>query len=406
MLRDKLKWLWWGLVGVALVASLVLVSRRQETRRGAANGLVDFLVLPDTKTVAVGETWTVVVKVDVRERYLSAMEIGLVFDNSRLKVNSVTKEPLVGDVIQKRVDQATGKIVLEATLGEGDTRGVTGVASLFRIELEALAQGEARLGVDGSYVYMLRGISSQGTPETLEWGTLGWGVYQVGSGAAATDTPTPEVTATATPTPTATLTPSPTPTPTAGPGGAANLLKFKMAFEDVGPDSSCAVNWPVKVTVVGPTQMRSYENVGLALVENGGGLRKYLGVVNLDGISEREGLAILIKGPKHAQTKYAVDGQTAFYNRPGGQITILADQTVDFSGYPLVPGDVVGRDSGEQDGVVDGVDFAYVKAKALLREQAEVGGDLKADLDGNCLVNSLDVANLMVALQEKQDQLY
>jgi hypothetical protein len=42
----------------------------------------------------------------------------------------------------------------------------------------------------------------------------------------------------------------------------------------------------------------------------------------------------------------------------------------------------------------------------FLHETADNGGNLKADLDGNCQANSRDVTILKISLEEKQGQLY
>jgi hypothetical protein len=72
----------------------------------------------------------------------------------------------------------------------------------------------------------------------------------------------------------------------------------------------------------------------------------------------------------------------------------------------MIPGDVTGEVEGVQDGWVNGIDFAYVKARALTHETVASGGYLKSDLDGNCQVNSNDVNILKISLQTKQGQLY
>jgi len=77
----------------------------------------------------------------------------------------------------------------------------------------------------------------------------------------------------------------------------------------------------------------------------------------------------------------------------------------DFTKYPLLAGDVTGPD-GTQDGVVDGLDFSFVKTQSIARTEVAAGEYMLADLNGNCKMESQDLAILMLSLKEKQAQLY
>ena len=107
--------------------------------------------------------------------------------------------------------------------------------------------------------------------------------------------------------------------------------------------------------------------------------------------------------------KYGKNNQTAVYGKAGGELALTKsiDLVYDFSGYPLLGGDVVANDSQDgQDGVINGVDFAYIKSRSLIHETVNEGGYLQGDLDGNCQVNSNDVNILKMSLREKQGELY
>jgi hypothetical protein len=75
----------------------------------------------------------------------------------------------------------------------------------------------------------------------------------------------------------------------------------------------------------------------------------------------------------------------------------LTTTVYDFTGYPISAGDV------NQDGTVDGLDFSEVKAAAKMMTK---GSSLATDLNGNCEMESQDVALLMVTLKERMEQLY
>jgi len=207
-----------------------------------------------------------------------------------------------------------------------------------------------------------------------------------------------------------------TPTATPTTGQEAARLNFRMAFDGVKPDAGCA-NWKVKGLVL--TADGTRKDYGLIDLTKDGTVtimregnqeeyQVYKGSILLTGISQRNGLALFLKGPKHLQTKYGVEGQTNFYNRAGGELTVSVGESspiYNFSGYPMLAGDVTG-DNDEPDGKVDGRDFAYVKAESLTRRTVNPGQDMRADLDGNCILISTDITRLMMALRKRQEQLY
>ncbi|KKQ69085.1 MAG: hypothetical protein US90_C0019G0007 [Candidatus Shapirobacteria bacterium GW2011_GWE2_38_30] len=78
----------------------------------------------------------------------------------------------------------------------------------------------------------------------------------------------------------------------------------------------------------------------------------------------------------------------------------------DFSKYPLLPGDIMAGNSEGQDGLVNGMDFARMKALAITHETWGEGQFRNGDLDGNCQYNSRDITLLKNSLNEKLDILY
>lgn len=184
-----------------------------------------------------------------------------------------------------------------------------------------------------------------------------------------------------------------------------SVLNFRMAFGRLAGDANCVTNWPVQVTLMANGQSKVYSGI---VVERDLGVTDrvvFKGSVPLAGFEERGNVAVFIKAVKHLQMKYGENNQNKLYTRPGGEITLEKGVMYDFSGYPLLAGDVTGKD-GKQDGWINGLDFSLVKQKSLTHETVEKGGYLLEDLDGNCQVNSNDVTVLKISLGEKQEILY
>lgn len=187
--------------------------------------------------------------------------------------------------------------------------------------------------------------------------------------------------------------------------GNAPVLNAIVAYSGVQNGAKCAKDWPVSVTVrAADGTNKTYTGVVPALQSNTTGLQKYKISLSLTDFNFLENVAAFIKGAKHLQVKYGEDNQTAVYNKAGGTLVLTKDTSTskvyDFSGYPLLAGDV------NQDGVVNGQDFSAVKTASMTRKQVADGGYMVEDLNGNCLMESQDVTLLMLALNEKQGQLY
>jgi len=202
----------------------------------------------------------------------------------------------------------------------------------------------------------------------------------------------------------------PTRKPTPAPG-EVSYLNYQVSFGGVNPNNAqCVIDWPLKFVVLGGGESKVYNKVIPQNKFVSGNKLVFIGSLKLTGITKKNGLAVFIKGPQHLQMKYGKNNQTAFYNQAGGKISVTDSETLsplyDFSGYPMLPGDVVGSYSEAPDNLVNGVDFSYIKTKSLVHESIANGGFLKGDLDGNCQVNSNDVNLLKITLQDRQGQLY
>jgi len=193
--------------------------------------------------------------------------------------------------------------------------------------------------------------------------------------------------------------------------GQDSVLNYEIAFGGVNPSSSqCVIGWPLQFIVLGGGESQSYTGVIPESMATVGNKLVFSGSLTLTGFSQTSGVAAFVKGPKHLQMKYGKNNQTEAYSQAGGEITLTADADTspvyNFSGYPLLPGDVVDASLDTQDGVINGVDYAFIRAKSFVHETIASGGYLKGDLDGNCQVNSNDVNIYKISLQDKQGQLY
>lgn len=382
----------------ALIGGLVLVKRNQETRRGAFFGTVSVQLLPSQQTVNRGENFFSTVLIDAGSYKLNGYDIFIKFDKDKLRAVEVIGLNSVLNVTDYEpiIDQNAGTIRVTSTTNAGEASLPTGIVNIFKVKFEAKALGAAEVKLEGPSKIVGYNVGDDGS---LAISSLPTAVYTVIEGAAPTATGVPG---------------APTATPTLGQGAAT--LNFRMAFDGVKADAGCA-NWKVKALVIAADGSRKDYGLinltkdGIVKItrgENEEEYQVYKGSIQLTGMSQRSGLALLLKGPKHLQTKYGVDGQTEYYNRSEGELVVSEGENspvYNFSGYPMLAGDVVGA-GDEPDGVADGRDFAFVKAESLTRRTVSAGQDMKADLDGNCVLISTDITRLMMALAEKQGQLY
>ena len=209
------------------------------------------------------------------------------------------------------------------------------------------------------------------------------------------------------------LTPTLTPVPTIISNGP--VLKFKMTFLGINNGALCATVDKLPLSIIvraadGTTKTMSDVIAVRETSTDVSALAVYDVSVVLGNYNFRDNLAVFIKSPKSLQVKYGVNGQTIYYNKAGGELSGLTNDysttpLFDFTKYPLLAGDVTGQ-SSTQDGVVDGQDFSFVKTKAIERTEVPAGSYMLADLNGNCKMESQDLAILMLSLKEKQGQLY
>jgi hypothetical protein len=211
-----------------------------------------------------------------------------------------------------------------------------------------------------------------------------------------------------TPTPTGVGNSGVTPTPT--PDGINYLLNYKMSFGNISAaNAKCLVDWPFKISVLSNGSSKTFTGIlpqFKTVVDN---KLIFNGTLTLSGFNQNNNVAVFVSGPQHLQMKYGKDLQTSAYNQAGGSLTLTKTNSpvYDFSGYPLAPGDVVSNTSqDEQDGIINAVDYAYVKSRSITHLTVDEGEFLKGDLNGDCQVNSGDIIVIKSSLQERQGQLY
>lgn len=341
---------------------------------GAYLGTVEGSLDVATENYKVGDKFSAKVMVNTGSARVSVVYVNLQVDASKLKVTGVVanRSKFEGVYMEK---ESGGIVSVYVTSSKPTSQLPQGNFELATVNFEAVGAGNAEVS--------LRSYEITGPSSTSDYSyQLNWKLTTFNLTGVVV-----------------------TPTPIVG-NGTDGILKFKMSYAGVRSSSTCVGNWPVSVTIIGGGQNRTYE--GIKLTESGeqNGLKVFTGEVLLSGLNTKKDLAVFLKGPRHIQVKYGKNMQDSFYNQPGGTIFVEANSTLtpvyDFTRYPVVAGDVTGV-SGGQDGVVDGRDFAFVKSEVNKRLE---GSNLTSDLNGNCKLESQDLALLMLAMKDRQSQLY
>lgn len=371
---------------VALVGALALVNKNQEMRKGATFANTTLSVLPSEKiTGNVGDTITA--------------KIWFYTENDGAKVDGVQAQVCYGD---------------ELSLGESDVAANTS-AGFEESPIVSISQSDESTGQNCAIVVATSKKEAGDLLSTAEAVTLNFSAVKEGSGTITINKDKSAVTGENT---ASTTDKSLAITNVAGTsyeigGGATGdepILNYKISYANVNSNAACVVKWPMQVIVLGGGESKVYTNVIPSSVVASGDKLVASGSLALTGFNHLDKVAAFFKGPKHLQMKYAVQNQNKAYDKAGGELVLTKDKDTsvvyDFTAYPMIPGDVTGPTEGIQDGWVDGIDFAYVKAKSLTHETVDDGAYLLSDLDGNCQTNSNDVNVLKISLQTKQGQLY
>jgi hypothetical protein len=409
----------------ALVGGLLLVKQNQNTQKGAYFAGTKLLMMPAEITGEVGDeiSTQLFAETDVGAK-LSSIDTQICYGNELATEASASVElnkEVLGTLVEASVVLKEGypclRLIAIADLNKKPADLKEGMVKVATIKFTAIKAGSGELMVDRTKT-KVGGYNpvAGATDSALQVGEITGAKYVINDGQIYCDDGVcPAGYECVKP-------PSPCPTP----GTACafrpycrkiitddSVLNYKVAFANVNPtgeNAACVVGWPFQFIVMGGGQSNVYSSVTPDKKEVIGSQLVFSGSLKLTGFNKTNGVAVFVKGPKHLQMKYGKNNQVGPYNQAGGEISLTADAATspvyDFTQYPMMAGDVVGVNSEAQDGWINGVDFSYVKSKSLIHETTNPPLSLKADLDGNCQVNSNDVNILKISLQAKQGELY
>ena len=189
--------------------------------------------------------------------------------------------------------------------------------------------------------------------------------------------------------------------------GPGPVFNYKVTFTGIRKENKCAENMTAGLIVKAGTETKVYNGVNFTRTDQvaANGFSIYTGSKVLSGFTAKTGVAAFFKGMKHLQMKYGVDNQAKSYGKEGGELVLTdsvdTSSVYDFTAYPMLAGDV------DINGEINGKDFSTMKEKTQTYDTVAEGDDKAIyDLDGNCQLNSLDIAVLSKSLNEKQGELY
>ncbi|MFA6185329.1 MAG: hypothetical protein WC720_04255, partial [Candidatus Shapirobacteria bacterium] len=196
-----------------------------------------------------------------------------------------------------------------------------------------------------------------------------------------------------------------------------SVVNIKLAFAGVKKDNGkCAINWPVSLRMVDSSNNSIIDKILSGTPKQTGSVNEKgeivydfsVTVANVPetGVSKS---AFFLTGSKHISVKYGENNQKAWYSTLAGTLGLTRGTTnsYDFSGYPLLAGDVTGDTVGKPDGKINGQDFSYIKEKAnALLSAAAAGTNVEGDINGDCQANAGDVGLIKQSLKEINGQTY
>lgn len=402
---------------LGLAGAIALVRTGQDTRSSAAfaTGTIGLYPGNYSKTeLKVGDEFQVKVKLNTNAAKASGIQTVLCFDSGVSYVSTQALK-LTSNIIDKEVavDGKTCHQFAYVSTSSDEASLPTGVFDVLDIKFKAKTAGTGKIEILPTQTKTV-GVNPSSDDKTISLTVDQATTYEI---APTTTCPVAGVCPTQCGQPATQVSDGNCGNKQCGATAAcpstAKILNFKVSFQSVKPTSACAVNMPVSIIVLSAGTTHVYNNIVLTRTNDVSvkGNTVYQGGVALVGVSlPASDVAIFIKGPKHLQIKYGIDGQSAAYNKSAGEINVSSDlndaKIYNFSNYPLLAGDVTNGNGDSQDGIIDGRDFSYVKSRSIKRETVDNGSYLLGDLDGSCQINSADVTTLMLSLSEKQAQLY
>jgi hypothetical protein len=204
------------IVPVSLAIILSVANRPQDIRNKAVDANVTLSLMPATKTVSVGEDFSLGVILDSDTATASAAQLAISYDPNTLTVTGFT----VGTTLPvELIKMASTSGTITVTLGAYPTSPPTGSSIIGTIRLKAKSIATSSLNFTGATIVTVLGTDWNALDTTTGSQIIIQGIPTIIPTYTVTPTPsrTPTPTLTPTLTPTVTPTPSRTPTPTLTP---------------------------------------------------------------------------------------------------------------------------------------------------------------------------------------------
>lgn len=385
---------------IALAGGLLLLNRNQDLRKGASFATTVLNVVPGEKqTKKIGDILSYQVQyattgsakadgVQTIVCYGPQIEIAETKDENGTVILDIMGNTAAGFgkipiTSAKKIDETKSCVTVVVTSQEAASK-LLSASNAFKINFKAIKVGSGTITLDKANSVVTGDNPASATDKEIAVSAVQNGSYEIVGETVISPPPA---------------------------AGVDPVLNYMVAYRGIRPnDHKCMVNWPMELVVLSRGVTQVYENIIPSEIIDGEKGVSLKGSVALKGFTYTDQIAVFFKGPKHLQMKYAVQNQSSNYDRAGGQLVLTKDPATsiwyDFTAHPMLPGDVVGEKSQDQDGDINGLDFIYVKNEVLKLTTIEAGSNLKADLDGNCQANSNDVNLLTLSLKDKQGQLY
>ena len=194
------------------------------------------------------------------------------------------------------------------------------------------------------------------------------------------------------------------------------VLRFKIVYPGVRATGECAEEYKKLSLIVEAPDGKTLALKDVVAVKIDGEtkdtgedkpLQVYKVEVPLKDFNYSDNLSVVVKGVKHLGVRFGVDAQKACYNKTVGQLSKLTKDSksplFDFTGMPLLAGDVGGPNSGLPDDFINAVDYTLIKnAQNCAKDKCPP----QTDLNGDCAVNSADSVFLTNSLSEKCGGMY
>lgn len=368
---------------VAVVAATLLVGKSQDSRKSAYFDQSRVTLLGNGD-VEVSEEGIVQVRATGLQEgtRITAYDIALMVDGpvdaGVVEIESIFNVAMNDEI--ETIDNNTHRVWVTAytTEDEEDIPGadVNGVLPLFSFRLLAREEGVVRVYVDPSTDADLAGWNPDPTSVDMDILVANVDEYSFNIGAGAL----------------------------VGDGPRFNfLVKFSGVTEDTTYNGDSVVN-VIAVTSAG----RRYVYNNVPVTREGSEVGVYAGSVVLATFPEGSDGFALIKGPKHLQTKYCQNGQSTVCETAQGSFSLGPDyeETVyDFSAWPILAGDLPDENM-VQDEVVDVSDYTRLVNSLSAGNRTDPDWISRNDINGNNLVETLDLGALLETLSSRYGTLY